>query len=79
MISAAVRCCVIAQLHLSAVEHQPQELLCERQIRRRVFWSAYAIDRLVSWVYHVPCSLVDEDIQVEVRSRSQNIELEELT
>lgn len=68
MIAAAVRCCVVAQLHLSEVEHRPQKLLWERQIRRRVFWSAYAIDRLVSWVYHVPCTLVDEDIQVEVTS-----------
>ncbi|GKZ64129.1 hypothetical protein AnigIFM50267_003588 [Aspergillus niger] len=77
MISAAVRCCVIAQLHLSAVEHQPQELLCERQMRRRVFWSAYAIDRLVSWVYHVPCSLVDEDIQVEPFANMNDDEIKE--
>ncbi|GKZ36304.1 hypothetical protein AbraIFM66950_007338 [Aspergillus brasiliensis] len=77
MISAAMRCCVIAQLHLSAVDHQPQELLWERQIRRRVFWSAYAIDRLVSWVYHVPCSLVDEDIQVEPFANMNDDEIKE--
>ena len=66
MISAAMRCCVIAQLHLPTLEAHAADPLLEMQIRRRVFWSAYAIDRLVSWVYHVPCSLVDEDIQVEV-------------
>ncbi|OOG00243.1 hypothetical protein ASPCADRAFT_158155 [Aspergillus carbonarius ITEM 5010] len=65
MISAAMRCCVIAQLHLPTLEAHAADPLLEMQIRRRVFWSAYAIDRLVSWVYHVPCSLVDEDIQVE--------------
>ncbi|RAK98547.1 nitrilase [Aspergillus ibericus CBS 121593] len=65
MISAAMRCCVIAQLHLPTIESKAEDPLLEMQIRRRVFWSAYAIDRLISWVYHVPCSLVDEDIQVE--------------
>ncbi|RAH51985.1 nitrilase [Aspergillus piperis CBS 112811] len=77
MIAAAVRCCVVAQLHLSEVEHRPQELLWERQIRRRVFWSAYAIDRLVSWVYHVPCTLVDEDIQVEPFANMNDHEIKE--
>lgn len=40
--------------------------LLEVQIRRRVFWSAYSIDRLISWIYHVPCSVIDENIQTEV-------------
>ncbi|PYI04692.1 nitrilase [Aspergillus sclerotiicarbonarius CBS 121057] len=65
MISAAMRCCVIAQLHLHTQNSKAEDPLLEMQIRRRVFWSAYAMDRLISWVYHVPCSLVDEDIQVE--------------
>ncbi|PYH41583.1 nitrilase [Aspergillus saccharolyticus JOP 1030-1] len=67
MISAAMRCCVIAQLHLAAPTSSIQDAsaLLDLQIRRRVFWSAYAIDRLLSWIYHVPCSLVDENIQVE--------------
>ncbi|PWY88144.1 hypothetical protein BO70DRAFT_385409 [Aspergillus heteromorphus CBS 117.55] len=74
MISAAMRCCVIAQLHRAMPERTACSLL-EMQIRRRVFWSAYAIDRLVSWVYHVPCSLVDDDIQVEPFANMNDEEL----
>ncbi|RAK79591.1 nitrilase [Aspergillus fijiensis CBS 313.89] len=67
MISAAMRCCVIAQLHLNlpTSSARDESVLLDLQIRRRVFWSAYAIDRLLSWIYHVPCSLADENIQVE--------------
>lgn len=68
MISTTMRCCVISQLHLSAYEPVVQDAssLLETQIRRRVFWSTYSIDRLISWIYHVPCSLADENIQTEV-------------
>ncbi|RAL14862.1 nitrilase [Aspergillus homomorphus CBS 101889] len=67
MISAAMRCCVIAQLHLVPPISNVLDAstLLNLQMRRRVFWSAYAIDRLLSWIYHVPCSLADENIQVE--------------
>ncbi|KAJ5638213.1 hypothetical protein N7490_008092 [Penicillium lividum] len=69
MISTTMRCCVISQLH-----HRPADellildasTLLQVQIRRRVFWSAYSIDRLISWIYHVPCSVVDENIQTQL-------------
>ncbi|PYH92266.1 hypothetical protein BO71DRAFT_485573 [Aspergillus ellipticus CBS 707.79] len=75
MISAAMRCCVTAQLHLAIPDRKAGSSLLEMQIRRRVFWSAYAIDRLISWVYHVPCSLVDGDIQVEPFANMNDEEL----
>jgi hypothetical protein len=68
MVAATIRQCVISNLHLS--EYEPKALFPEFsrevQIRRRVFWSAYAIDRLISWIYHIPNNLVDEHITVEV-------------
>lgn len=63
-----MRQCVINNLHLS--EYEPKapcsEFAEDVQIRRRVFWSAYAIDRLISWIYHIPNNLIDEYITVEV-------------
>ena len=69
MISTTMRCCVISHLHILTSEPPVQDhsTFLEVQNRRRVFWSAYAIDRLISWIYHVPCSLADENIQTEVR------------
>lgn len=68
MVAATMRQCVISNLHLS--EYEPKatvpESCQEVQVRRRVFWSAYAIDRLISWIYHIPNNLIDEYITVEV-------------
>src|SRR3954447_2764405 len=68
MVSATMRYCVMAQLHLA--ESEPKVLnpvfSLEVQTRRRVFWSAYALDRLISWIYHIPNNIIDEHISVEV-------------
>lgn len=68
MAAATMRQCVISNLHLS--EYEPKapypQFSQEVQIRRRVFWSAYAMDRLISWIYHIPNNLIDEHITVEV-------------
>jgi hypothetical protein len=71
MVSATMRYCVMAQLHLA--ESEPKVLnpvfSLEVQTRRRVFWSAYALDRFISWIYHIPNNIVDEHISVEVSHR----------
>ena len=68
MTSTTMRYCVISKLHLNMNEPEIRDnpSLLENQIRRRVFWSAYAIDRLVSWIYHIPCCLPDENIQTKL-------------
>lgn len=63
-----MRHCVVNNLHLA--ECEPEEkfpaLSLKVQIRRRVFWSAYALDRLISWIYHIPNNVPDEHITIEV-------------
>jgi hypothetical protein len=68
MVSATMRHCAINQLHLAETEPNVPfpAFSLEIQIRRRVFWSAYALDRLISWIYHIPNNLIDEHITVEV-------------
>lgn len=68
IVSAMMRYCVMAQLHLAESEPQvPNPVFSlEVQTRRRVFWSAYALDRFISWIYHIPNNIMDEHISVEV-------------
>ncbi|KAJ5945915.1 hypothetical protein N7454_002754 [Penicillium verhagenii] len=74
-----MRCCVISQLHRAQYEPKVQNSssFLQLQIRRRVFWSAYAIDRLISWIYHVPCSLMDENIHIELFANMNDNEIEQ--
>ncbi|KAJ5663022.1 hypothetical protein N7507_003753 [Penicillium longicatenatum] len=78
MISTTMRCCVVSQLHRSMYEPSIRDssTLLEVQIRRRVFWSAYSIDRLLSWIYHVPCSVIDENIQIELFANMNDGEIQ---
>ncbi|KAJ5098543.1 hypothetical protein N7532_005544 [Penicillium argentinense] len=77
MVSATMRHCAINQLHLA--ENEPKvpfpSFSLEVQIRRRVFWSAYALDRLISWIYHIPNNLIDEHITVEMFSNVEDTHL----
>lgn len=68
IVSAMMRYCVTAQLHLAESEPQVPNpaFSLEVQTRRRVFWSAYALDRFISWIYHIPNNIIDEHISVEV-------------
>ncbi|OQE09756.1 hypothetical protein PENVUL_c005G03550 [Penicillium vulpinum] len=77
IVSAMMRYCVMAQLHLA--ESEPQVLnpafSLEVQTRRRVFWSAYALDRFISWIYHIPNNIIDEHISVELFSNVGDADL----
>ncbi|KAI9928473.1 hypothetical protein MW887_002518 [Aspergillus wentii] len=81
MISATMRSCAVAELHLASAEPDITDAstALEVQSRRRIFWSAYAIDRLVSWIYHVPCSLADDNIHVELFANINDNELKTWT
>jgi hypothetical protein len=66
--SMTMRFCIMSQFHL--IETEPQMLsrddYVEIQLRRRVFWCAYAIDRAVCATFDFPCSLPDNNITVPV-------------
>ncbi|KAJ5690182.1 hypothetical protein N7462_004574 [Penicillium macrosclerotiorum] len=77
MVSTAMRHCVIHNLHLSELEPKvPFPAFSQQvQIRRRVFWSVYALDRLVSWIYHIPNNIIDDHITVELFSNVEDTNL----
>lgn len=62
--SSTIRFCIMSQFHL--VETEPQMVTrddyVEIQLRRRVFWCAYAIDRAVCATFDFPCSIPDNNI-----------------
>ncbi|KAK5791353.1 hypothetical protein VI817_006662 [Penicillium citrinum] len=77
MVSSTMRHCAVNQLHLADTEPKDSfpAFSLEVQIRRRVFWSAYALDRLISWIYHIPNNLIDEHITVEMFSNVEDTHL----
>ncbi|KAG0160143.1 hypothetical protein PDIDSM_7670 [Penicillium digitatum] len=77
IVSAMMRYCVMAQLHLAESEPQVPNptFSLEIQTRRRVFWSAYALDRFISWIYHIPNNIIDEHISVELFSNVGDADL----
>ncbi|KIV98845.1 uncharacterized protein PV09_09416 [Verruconis gallopava] len=64
--SMTIRFCIMSQFHL--LETEPKVLsrdeIIEIQVRRRVFWCAYAIDRAVCSTFDFPCSIPDDNITV---------------
>ncbi|KAE8866640.1 hypothetical protein PTNB73_04734 [Pyrenophora teres f. teres] len=64
--STTMRQCVQQQLHLSEVEPQPLDVHARLriQVRRRCFWCAYTLDRLVMSAFDLPPSVADQMITV---------------
>ncbi|KAH7082042.1 hypothetical protein FB567DRAFT_561937 [Paraphoma chrysanthemicola] len=64
--STTMRQCVQQQLHLSESEPLPLDVELRRliQIRRRCFWCAYLLDRLVMSSFDLPPSIPDSMISV---------------
>ncbi|KAJ5504382.1 hypothetical protein N7463_007256 [Penicillium fimorum] len=77
IVSAMMRYCVVAQLHLAESEPAVPNpaFSLEIQTRRRVFWSAYALDRFISWIYHIPNNIMDGHISVELFSNVGDADL----
>ncbi|KAJ5375070.1 hypothetical protein N7517_007076 [Penicillium concentricum] len=77
IVSAMMRYCVMAQLHLAESEPVAPNPAFSLgiQTRRRVFWSAYALDRFISWIYHIPNNIIDEHISVELFSNVGDADL----
>ena len=66
--STTMRYCVQQQFHLAAVEPEPNtpETRLLIQIRRRCFWCAYKLDRLIVASFDLPPSVPDAMITVKV-------------
>lgn len=64
--STTIRQCVQQQLHLGETEPEPSnpQIRVLIQIRRRSFWCAYLLDRLVSFTFDLPPSIPDAMITV---------------
>ncbi|KAI7761752.1 hypothetical protein LZL87_013661 [Fusarium oxysporum] len=77
--SAAMRYCVMAQLHCGAAEPAPVDVAARIriQLRRRVFWCAYKLDRTVTGTYHLPMSIPDSQISVKMYAYIDDMELDD--
>ncbi|KAF2496371.1 hypothetical protein BU16DRAFT_375877 [Lophium mytilinum] len=74
--SATMRYCVMAHLHLAEREpDQPGAARVRSQIRRRVFWSAYALDRVVGTMFDLPFSVPDDQITVSMYANVDDSQL----
>jgi hypothetical protein len=65
--STAIRQCVLQQLHLGETEQSPTNVHARLavQVRRRCFWCAYLLDRLVMSSFDLPPSIPDYMITVK--------------
>jgi hypothetical protein len=77
--SATMRYCVMAQLHLADAEPDlvDAETKVRIQIRRRVFWSAYALDRVTGAMFDLPFSIPDYQITVKMYANIDDTELDD--
>ncbi|KAF6805580.1 fungal specific transcription factor domain-containing protein [Colletotrichum sojae] len=78
--SATMRYCVMAQLHLADTEPRDAAVSVaarvEAQMRRRVFWSAYALDRAVCTTFDLPFSVPDYQITARMYANVDDADLE---
>ncbi|KAL8386986.1 hypothetical protein RB595_010242 [Gaeumannomyces hyphopodioides] len=76
---AAARYCVTAGLHLEPEpgdEAHEEEDPARTQVRRRVFWSAYALDRAVGAALDLPPAVPDAHVTTELYAAVEDAELE---
>jgi hypothetical protein len=77
--SAAMRYCVMAQLHCGSAEPAPVDVTTRIriQLRRRIFWCAYKLNRTVGGTYHLPMSIPDSQISVKMYANIDDMELDD--
>ena len=68
MASVTMRYCVQTQLYLGEFEPEPENptVRFQIQMRRRIFWCAYKLDRVVAASFEIPPAIPDEMISVKV-------------
>ncbi|PTD07894.1 hypothetical protein FCULG_00005849 [Fusarium culmorum] len=77
--SAAMRYCVMAQLHCGDAEPEPVDVAARirTQLRRRIFWCAHKLDRTVGGTYHLPLSISNYQITVKLYANIEDAELDD--
>ncbi|ORX95885.1 fungal-specific transcription factor domain-domain-containing protein [Clohesyomyces aquaticus] len=75
--STTIRYCAQLQLHLYETEAEPTEpaIFLQNQIRRRCFWCAYKLDRLVMTAFDLPPSIPDSMITAKAYANIDDKEL----
>lgn len=63
----AMTLCVELGMHRKPTANSPQRDLRDIELRRRIFWSCYCMDRLTSMLLGRTFAISDHDINVEVR------------
>lgn len=78
VLSTAMRYCVQSQFHLHETEPEPVNagIRLDNQVRRRCFWSAYCLDRLVMASFELPPSISDVMITCKLYSNIDDDDLE---
>lgn len=78
--SLTMRYCVQSQFHLSQTEPEPVDRLArfQSQLRRRCFWSAYCMDRLVMASFELPPSVSDVMITAKLYANINDEDLEQV-
>ncbi|KAF2448073.1 hypothetical protein P171DRAFT_405893 [Karstenula rhodostoma CBS 690.94] len=76
--STTMRFCVMAQLHLADAEPPSTDIASKVliQMRRRIFWSAYTLDRTVSAVFDIPFCIPDSQVTVKLFANIDDGKLE---
>lgn len=77
LISTTIRQCVQQQLHLGETEPEPVDIPTRLiiQVRRRCFWCAYLLDRLVMSSFDLPPSIPDLTITVRTFANIEDCDL----
>ncbi|KAI0144517.1 fungal-specific transcription factor domain-containing protein [Xylariaceae sp. FL1272] len=78
LVSTAMRYCVQNLFHLSSAEPETTDThgRIEIQMRRRCFWSAYTLDRMISAAFDVPPSVPDAMITAKLYANVSDESLE---
>jgi hypothetical protein len=76
--STTMRYCIQFQFHLAETEPEPVDAntRLETQLRRRCFWSAYTLDRLVMSSFELPPSISDIMISAKIYANIDDEDLE---
>lgn len=76
--STSMRYCAQNQFHLSETEPTGPGNVLEIQVRRRCFWSAYNLDRIVMASLHIPPSIPDSVITTKLYANIDDDDLSAL-
>ncbi|CAK7212839.1 hypothetical protein SEUCBS140593_001643 [Sporothrix eucalyptigena] len=62
----AMQTCIDLRLHMEGSYHDPSLPEKQTRIMRRLFWSAYVLDRFIALSFKRPFSIAENDIETEI-------------